>query len=213
MQSTMSKERVRGSLKLRRMTMAGMMGAVAFVLMYFSFSIPFLSPFAEFEFAALAELIGGFVLGPMGVVEIVGVKLLLKLAFKGTSSMFTGEIQNLLLSLAFALPAAVYYRSHRTKHGAVISLFIGSLCKIVVGVLTNMYLIFPFYMYLYHMDWDSIVAMCGAVNPWIKDVPTMIAFSVVPFNAVSTAVISLITMLVYKKISVPLKKMINKEAI
>jgi len=47
------------------------------------------------------------------------------------------------------------------------------------------------------------------VNPWIKDVPTMIAFSVVPFNLVSRGVISVVTMMVYKKLSVPLKKLIQ----
>ena len=35
----------------------------------------------------------------------------------------------------------------------------------------------------------------------IKDIPTMIAFSIVPFNVVSRTITSLITMLLYKKIS------------
>ncbi|MBQ3103296.1 MAG: ECF transporter S component [Oscillospiraceae bacterium] len=195
--------------KVSRLTMAAMMGAVAFVLMYFSFSIPVLSPFAEFEFAALAELIGGFILGPVGVLEIVGVKLLLKIVFKGTQSMMTGELQNLILSVAFALPAVLYYRRHRTKKAAAIGLLIGSAINVVAAVLTSLYMIFPFYISLYGMDWDSLVGMCSAVNPWIKDVPTMVAFSVIPFNVAKCVVHSLITMLVYKKLSVPLKKLIK----
>ena len=39
--------------------------------------------------------------------------------------MFTGEVQNLILSLSYALPAILYYRKHRTKKGAVIGLIIG----------------------------------------------------------------------------------------
>ena len=194
---------------LRRLTLAAMMGAIAFVLLFVNFSIPVISPFAEFDAAALPELIGGFVLGPVGAIEIIAVKLVLKLVIVGTESMYTGELQNLMLSVAFVLPAVIYYRKNRTKKGAVIGLVIGSLCKIVVGVFTNMYIIFPFYIELYGMDWDAIVEMCSAANPWIKDVPTMIAFSVVPFNMISTAISSLITMLVYKRISVPLKKMIQ----
>ena len=89
----------------RRLTLAAMMGAVSFVLMYFSFSVPVLSPFASFDLSALPDLIGGFVLGPVGAVEIIAVKVLLKLVFKGTSSMFTGEIQKFLLCTAYALPA------------------------------------------------------------------------------------------------------------
>ena len=89
--------------KTRRLTLAAMMGAVSFVLMYFSFSVPVLSPFASFDLSALPDLIGGFVLGPVGAVEIIAVKVLLKLVFKGTSSMFTGEIQKFLLCTAYTV--------------------------------------------------------------------------------------------------------------
>lgn len=195
--------------RLRRLTTAALCGAVAFVLMYFSFSVPVLSPFAEFDASALPELIGGFILGPTGLVEIVSAKILLKLVFKGTSSMLTGEVQNFILSLSYALPAVLYYRRHKTKHGAVIGLLLGSVISIVTAVLTNLYLIFPAFIKLYSMNWDSIINMCSAVNPWIKNIPSMVAFSIVPFNIISRAVTSLVTMLVYKKISVPIKKLMQ----
>ena len=60
---------------LRRMTMAAMMGAIAFVLIFFNFGIPVLSPVAEFDLSALPELIGGFILGPIGALEIIVVKI------------------------------------------------------------------------------------------------------------------------------------------
>lgn len=197
------------SQKLRRLTMAALCGAVAFVLMYFGFSIPFISPFAEFELSSLPELIGGFILGPVGAVEIIVVKIGLKLLFKGTSSMFTGEVQSLLLSMAYVLPAVWYYRRHKDKKGAVKSLVLGSAVSVFVAIFTNLYLIFPAFMYLYGMDWGQIVASCSAVNPWIKDVPTMVVFSVVPFNIISRAITSVLTMLIYKRISVPLKRLIR----
>ena len=194
---------------VRRLTTVAMMGAVAFVLMYFSISIPVLSPFAEMELAALSELIGGFILGPGAAIEIICVKLLLKIVFKGSISMMTGEFQNLLLSMSFVLPAVIYYRRHRTKKAAVIGLVMGSVLSIAMAVLTNLYLILPFYIRLYGMDWDGIVAMCSAANPWVKDVPTMVAFSIVPFNVVQRVLHSVLAILLYKKISVPLKKLIQ----
>ena len=195
--------------KIRRLTTAALMGAVAFILMYFSFSVPVLSPFAEFDASAVAEMIGGFILGPIGAIEIIGIKILLKLVFKGTSSMLTGEVQNFLLSVSFVLPAIWYYRRHRTKNGAIVGLVIGSIISIIVAVITNIYMIFPAYMYLYGMNWDSIVEICSAVNPLIKNVPTMVAFSIVPFNIISRTITSILTVLLYKKISVPLKKYIG----
>lgn len=195
--------------QIRRLTLAAMMGAVAFVLMYFSFSVPFLSPFADFDFSYLPELIGGYMLGPVGAVQIIAVKILLKLVFKGTSSMLTGELQKFLLSCAYVLPSVLFYRRHRTRRGAVIGLIVGTIVGVCTAIFTNLFLIFPFYIKLYGMDWTAIIDMCAAVNPWIHDLPTMVAFSIVPFNVISMTVISLIAMLVYKKISVPLRKLIQ----
>ena len=194
---------------LRRMTLAAVMGAVAFVLIFINFGVPFLSPVAEFDLSALPELIGGFILGPVGAVMIIVVKLALKLAIQGTESMFTGEIQNFLLSAAYVLPAVLYYRRHRTKKGAAVGLAIGAVVSVIVAVFTNLYIIFPFYIKLYGMNWDGIVAMFSAVNPWIRDIPTMVAFSVVPFNLISRTITAVLAFITYKKLSVPLKKMIQ----
>ena len=43
----------------------------------------------------------------------------------------------------------------------------------------------------------------------IKNIPTFVAFSVIPFNVILRVVSSIIAVLVYKKISVPLKKMLQ----
>ena len=196
--------------KLRRMTVAGLFGAIAFVLMYFSFGVPIISPFAEFDLSALPELIGGYVLGPVGAIYITVIKLLLKLLFQGTSSMFTGEVQNLILSISYVLPAILYYRKNRTKKGAIIGLAIGSIISIFMAVLTNLYLIFPAYIALYGMNWDGIIEICTTANPMITNIPTFVAFSVIPFNVISRVVSSVIAVLVYKKISVPLKKMLQE---
>ena len=62
--------------KLSKITIAALFGAMSFVLMFFSFSVPILSPVAEFDASALPELIGGFILGPSGAVGIISIKLL-----------------------------------------------------------------------------------------------------------------------------------------
>lgn len=197
------------SLRLRRLVMAALFGAIAFILMYFSFNVPIISPFADFDFSALPELIGGFVLGPVGAVEIITVKILLKLVFKGSSSMLTGEIQNYILSLSYVLPAVIYYHRHKTKKAAALGLVMGTVLSIIIAVITNIYLIFPAYIKLYGMNWDGIIEICSAVNPHITSIPTMVAFSIIPFNVISRVVTSYITFLVYKKISVPLKKLLQ----
>lgn len=197
-------------ITIRHMTVAGLFGAIAFVLMFFSFKIPVISPFAEFDLSALPELIGGYVLGPLCATYIITIKILLKLLFQGTSSMFTGEIQNFILSLSYVLPSILYYRRHKTKKGAVIGLLIGSLISIIMAVITNLYFIFPAYIKLYGMNWNGIIDLCNTANPMIKSIPGFVAFSVIPFNVILRTVSSLITIVIYKKISIPLKKILQE---
>lgn len=200
-----------GKQKIRRLTMTALCGAVAFVLMYFSFSIPVLSPFASFELSAVPELIGGFILGPVAAIEIVIIKIGLKLLFKGSSSLLTGEILAFILSLSHVLPALLYYRGHRTKKGAAIGLALGTGICVVISVFANICITFPLYIQLYGMNWDGIISTCSAVNPWIKDIPTMVAFSVIPYNLLARSVTSLLTFLLYKKLSVPIKRLIQEQ--
>ena len=131
--------------------------------------------------------------------------------FKGSSSLLTGEVLNFILSLAYVLPALLYYRRHRTKKGAAIGLVLGTSICVVVSIFANIYVTFPIYIELYGMDWEGIISMCTAVNPWITNIPTMIAFSIVPFNLLSRSIVSLIALLTYKKLSVPIKKLIQEQ--
>ena len=192
---------------VRKLTMAGMMGAVAFVLMFLSFPTP-LNPFAELDFSALPELIGGFILGPIGALEIITVKILLKLVFQGTSTAFTGELCAFILSVCYVLPAVIYNRKHRTKRGALVGIVIGGLLSVFASVVVNIYLIYPFFMTAYGMNWEAIIGMCQALIPAVNDIPTLVVFSIVPFNVLSRALTGVITMLIYKRISAPLKKLI-----
>lgn len=196
-------------VNVRALVITALMGGLSFILMYFQFSVPILSPFAEFDASALPEIIGGFILGPAGAVEIIVLKLVLKLVFKGTESMFTGEILNLLLSVAYVLPAVMYYRGHRTKKGAMLGLVLGTVVSVAASIIGNLYITFPMYMYLYNMTWEQIIGIFHEINPYINSVPTMAALSVLPFNLISRTVSSVITMLLYKKISVPIKKFIS----
>ena len=196
-------------INVRALVITALMGGLSFILMYFQLSVPILSPFAEFDASALPEIIGGFILGPAGAVEIIVLKLALKLVFKGTESMFTGEILNLLLSVAYVLPAVIYYRKHRTRKGAALGLVLGTVVSVIASVIGNLYITFPMYMYLYNMTWEQIIGIFHEINPYINSIPTMAALSVLPFNLISRTASSVITMLLYKKISVPIKKFIS----
>ena len=108
--------------KTRDLTMIAMMGAICCILLHIDFPLPFLPPFMNFDLAGLVEIIGGFAMGPLQAVCIILVKILLKLATEGTSSAFTGELQNFLLSCAYVLPPVIMYHQKKSKRTAIIGM-------------------------------------------------------------------------------------------
>ena len=124
--------------------------------------------------------------------------------------MFVGELSNLILSITFMLVAAIFYRQHKTRKGAVIGMLIATIATSAIALLSNYFFIFPMYAKLFGMTMESIVKMVTAVNPAVHSVFTMFIYSLLPFNMFKYGVISLITFFIYKKISVILKKYMLK---
>ena len=59
------------AFSMKHLTLIGMMGALASVLMLFRFPLPFMPPFLSFDLAGVPELIGGFALGPFSAFLII----------------------------------------------------------------------------------------------------------------------------------------------
>lgn len=193
-------------LNVREMALIGILGGVAALLMYIRFPLPFMPPFMDFDFTALPEIIGGFALGPFAAICIIVIKIVVKIALMSTNSMFTGELQNLLLSMAYVLPAVIIYHRHKSKKAAWIGMAVGTIACALLAIATNLCIIIPFYVNLYGMSMESIIQMCAAVNPAIQNTMMLALFGIVPFNLIKNGSVSLITMLMYKKISPILKK-------
>ena len=198
------------SMTTKNLALIGVLGAFSAILMMFRFPVPFLPPFLSFDFTGIPELIGGFALGPVCAVLIVAVKILIQLIIGGTNSMFTGEIQGLLLSCALVLPASMYYQLHKTRKGAVIGMVMGVGVCTITAIFTNLYLIIPFYVSLYQMDMDAIIQMCTKVNPAVDSVWKMVLFGIVPFNLIKTGANAILTFLIYKKISPTIHRFTKK---
>ena len=75
---------------------------------------------------------------------------------------------------------------------------------IIIAGFVNYYITLPFYETM--MPMEAIVGMGSVVNPAIKDYLTLILYGITPFNILKTLGISIITMLMYKKVSPILHK-------
>lgn len=194
------------SEKTRKLVLMAVLSALSAVLMVFRFPLPFMPPFLSFDFAGIPELIGAFTLGPVSGIFIIVVRVFLQLALAGTNSMFTGELQSLMLSLALVLPASLIYKKSKTKQGAIKGMVVGSFMNVIIAVFTNLIIIIPFYILLYGMDMKMIIEMSKVVNPYVDSTLKLVLLGIVPFNLIKNIIVCLITFLIYKKISPIIKR-------
>ena len=204
------KSRDDARMKVKKIAFIGLMGAVSAVLMLFRFPIPFMPPFLSFDLSGLMEMLGGFMFGPMAAACIIVVKILLQLVMQGSFSLGTGELQNLILSCSYVLPALIIYHRNKTKKMAITGMAVSTIFVSVMAVFTNLYLIIPFYVKLFGMSMDDIITMCRTVNPAMKNVTSMAVFGLLPFNLIKYGVTSLVTFIVYKRLSRVIKGVISK---
>lgn len=197
-------------MKVRTIAFVGLMGAVSAVLMLFRFPIPFMPPFMSFDLSGLMEMMGGFMFGPFAAVCIIIVKIMLQLVIQGSFSLGTGEIQNFILSSCYVLPALFVYHRNKTKKTAAAGMAVSTVFVSVAAVFTNLYLIIPFYVKLFGMTMDDIIGMCTAVNPAMKNVVTMALFGILPFNLIKYGVTSIVTFIVYKRLSKLIRGIISR---
>ena len=190
----------------REITTIGMLGAIATVLMLFEIPLPFAPSFYELDFSEVPVLIGCFAMGPLAGAIIELVKILLNFVLNGTITAGVGEVANFCIGCAFCVPAGLIYKKKRSKKGAVISLVSGTLIMTFLGCFINAYVMLPTYAKAFHMPIDAIIELGSKVNAGITDLFTFVMFAVVPFNLLKGVLVSIIVLLVYKKISPIIKR-------
>lgn len=193
-------------LTTRKMAMVGMFSAIALILHIFDFSIPFLAPpFYKLDFSELPALIGAFAFGPVAGILIESLKILLKLVIKGTSTAFVGDLANFVVGCSFILPASIIYDFKKTKKNAIVSCVIGTVIITMVGTIFNAVYLLPTFAVLYGMNLEDIIAMGTAINSNINNVTTFAIIAVAPVNIIKGSMVSVLALLMYKKISPILK--------
>ncbi len=188
-------------LNVRNVVLMGMFGAIGAVLMLFEFPLPFIAPsFYGLDLSEIPVLVGTFAMGPVAGAVTEMVKILIKLVLKPTSTGFVGEFANFCIGCALVLPAGIIYKLRKTKQGAIIGMVTGTVCMALVGAVLNALVMLPFYSNF--MPLEAILQAGAAINPAIGSVWTFVFLAVAPFNLIKGALVSLITALVYKRISI-----------
>lgn len=190
----------------RGIVMMALFGAVSAVLMLFEVPIPIIAPpFYKMDLSEVPVLIGSFSLGPVAGVVIELIKVLLKLVIKSSSTAGIGDVANFLVGCAFVVPAGIVYQRMKTKKGAIIGMVVGIITMVVAGSLMNGFVLLPVYAKAFG-GMEAIIAAGTAVHGSVDSVFSFVALCVAPFNIIKGVVVSLLTLLLYKRISPIIKK-------
>lgn len=190
------------NLKTRDMVKIAILGAIAAILMFFRFPLPFAPPFMDIDISEVPVLIGGFAMGTLPGVLIVLVKLVIKFLTQGSSTGGVGELSNFIISSAFVISTVIVYNRNRTWKNAFLALFIGVVTMSALAVVSNYFFIFP----LYGINIQEFGQGFSSTNPLVSGAGSFILFSMVPFNLVKGTLNSIVVLLLYKHIAPILKK-------
>ena len=187
--------------RVKLLTKIAILGTISFILMAFDFPIPMIPVFSKIDFSEVFILIGGFALGPMPAAVIEALKVILKLLIKGTDTAYIGDIANFIIGCALVIPASWIYHRNKTRKWAITGMITGVLIMTVIGVIVNYFVLLPAYSYFYHLPMDKLIGMGTALIPLIKDKLTFVLLATTPFNLIKGFLVSLLTTLVYKRVS------------
>lgn len=192
-------------LATRKIAVIGVFSAISAILMVMEFPVPFAPPFYGIDFSELPALIGAFAYGPVTGVMIEFCKILIKIFIKPTSTAFVGELANFVVGCTLILPASIIYLQKKTRKRAILATVTGTLIMAAFGTAFNAVYLLPKFAQMYGMPMEQIISMGTAIHPSIHSVTGLVVMCVAPLNLLKGGLVSILTVLVYKKLSPVLK--------
>lgn len=170
----------------RKLTLMGMLAAMAYVAMLITRPLPHVAGFLSYDLKDVIIVIAGFMLGagPAVVISVV-VSLIEMVTVSSTGPI--GLLMNVLSTCAFMLPPALMYQRSRSLKSAALGLALGVMLMTAMMLAWN-YIITPLYM---NVPRNVVAGML---------IPTFL-----PFNLVKGGLNAGITMLIYKPVTSALR--------
>lgn len=182
-------------MQTKKITFIALFAALAAIIMYIEFPIPFMPPFLKIDFSGVVILIGAMLWGTKSALIMIFIKDAIHLLRTQTAGI--GELADFIMLAALVITFMAIYK--RNKKKSIIASVISVVVMSLFGVLANVYLLIPFYKNI--MPIEQIISICAAINPNIDSMAGYYLLGVLPFNLIKGFVIMLITILVYPKIS------------
>lgn len=176
--------------RLNKMIKISVLAAIAAILMFFEFPIIPLFSWLKLDFSELPVLMGAFAFGPIAGIVIEGIKILINFLLTGSGTGGVGELANFIIGISFVVPASMIYHKNKSRKSAIIGMIVGTVIVNIVGILANIYVLLP----LYGMPMSGSAAL------------KYITLGLIPLNTIKAVSISILTYLLYKRLSVSIFK-------
>ena len=184
------------------LTVAAMLSAVAFILMFIEFPIPALIPaFVKLDISDLPELLAAFSLGPIYGVIVTLLKNVLFSVLHGTSSAYVGELFNFIMGSVFSFTAGFIYQRRKSRKSALTGALVGALLMAVLSVPLNYFVVYPAYVVCYHLPLEAIIGMYQAILPSADSLIKCLVIFNMPFTLVKGLLDAVLCMVIYKPLS------------
>lgn len=182
----------------RSVVMTALLGAVASVLMFFSFSVPFMPSFIKMDLSEMPALVAAFSMGPLSGAAVCLIKNVVNVF--STTTAGVGELCNFLLGVAFVVPAGYIYKFKKNRLGALIGSLTGSAAMAIIGLPLNYFVTYPLYIKM-GFPLDIIIGMYQDILPSVDGLLMCLIVFNLPFTLMRGIIDSALTFLIYKRIS------------
>lgn len=167
----------------KMVTMAVLAGLSMVMVTWVHFPIIPSAPFLEYDPADVPLLMGAFLFGPLaGLLMTVVVSLIQALTVSAASG-WVGFVMHVIATGTLVLVAGAIYKYKHSFTGALIALICGSLAMTVVMIPSNLFFTVRY--------WGMPLATVKALLP----------AAIIPFNLIKSVANSMITLVLYKRIS------------
>lgn len=145
-------------------------------------------PFLEYDPADVPILLGTFAMGPAAGIALTVIASVIQGVTVSAASSWYGIVMHIIATGTYVVVAGNIYKGHKTKKAAVIALAAGTVCMALMMIPANLILT-PIYM--------------GAPRAVVA---SLLVPGIVPFNLIKAGLNSIITFLLYKRVSKLLHK-------
>ena len=175
-------------LRAKRLAFMAIFVALSYAISFWEIPLFPATPYLKLDFGNVFILLISFLLGPIEGVVVCALKESLRML--SSTSGCVGELANMATTTAFILLPSIVYQFRKGLHWVIPCLLTACFIGTGAALITNRFITFPLYM-------KGAAARVFADAFWF----------IVAFNFIKTASVSLLTVLLYKRLSKFLKKL------